>query len=113
MDDLIIRQKLEDMIQYAHVCLRRFPKAERHALGADIERATYSALRLTITANKRYYKKTTTQELDVEMEIVKSLVRLAKDLGFLPLKQYELWQTRNVEIGKLIGGWLKGQRSAG
>lgn len=36
--DLIIRQKCEAMIEYAHAALRQFPKSERHVLAAEIRR---------------------------------------------------------------------------
>lgn len=109
MDELVLKRKLEEMIQYGYVCVGRFPKAERFTLVADIKQCMYRALRLVISANKRYHKKTTLQELDVEVEMLKSLVRLAKDLMFLPFKQYENWQKLNVEIGRMIGGWIKSQ----
>ena len=84
MDDLILKHKLEEMIQYGYIAVSRFPKAERFTLVADIKASMYAALRLTITANKRYNKKNTLQDLDIEVEMLRSLVRLAKDLEFLP-----------------------------
>jgi len=112
MDDLILKRKLEEMIQYGYVAMSRFPKSERFTLVADIKSSMYTALRLTITANKRYHKKNTLQDLDIEVEMLKSLVRTSKDLGFLPFKQYEHWQSLNVEIGRMIGGWIKSSRGA-
>ena len=57
MDDLILKRKLEEMIQYGYVAMSRFPKSERFTLVADIKASMYAALRLTITANKRYHKR--------------------------------------------------------
>jgi len=113
MDELILKRKLEEMIGYGYVCLGRFPKTERFTLAAEIKGCMYQALRLAITANKRYYKKTTLQEMDVEIEMLRTLVRLAKDLKFLPFNQYENWQKLNVEIGRMIGGWIKSQQPVG
>lgn len=53
------------------------------------------------------YKKTTLQELDVEKEKLLAYLRLAHTLGFLPIKKYEIWCEKAVEIGKMLGGWLK------
>ena len=107
MEELLIKRKLEEMIQYGYVCMNRFPKTERHTLAAEMKACMYQSMRLAIAAAKRHHRKTTLSELDVEMEMLKSLVRMSKDLSFLPFKQYELWQTMNVEIGRMIGGWLK------
>ena len=103
----ILLRKVEDMIQYGYDCLRRFPKAERFTLAAEIKLCMLTILRRNIEANKRYYKKTTIRDMDTEMEVLKHLVRMAHDLHFLPHRQYKLWQEMNVEIGRMIGGWLK------
>jgi hypothetical protein len=110
MNEMVIKLKLEEMIRYGYVCVARFPKAERFTLVADLKSCMYTSLRLVITANKRYHKKNTLQDLDIEFEMLKSLVRLAKELGFLPFNQYEHWQKLNVEIGRMIGGWIKSSR---
>ena len=64
-------------------------------------------LERTIEAQKKYYKKTTLQELDVEIMKLRAYLRLSHELGFLPMKKYEVWSGMVVEIGKMLGGWLK------
>ena len=96
-----------EMINYAYVALRQFPKAETHVLGAEIRKCMLKMHRLIITAAKRYHKKTTLTDLDVEVAILQRLVRLAKDLRYIDLKKYKIWSSFIVEIGKMIGGWIK------
>lgn len=105
--ELKIRQKTEDMIAYAYEALRQFPKSERHTLAADIKHCMFRLLRLIIETNKRYYKKTALQEMDVELDLLRSYVRLAMSLGFLPFKKYEVWSGYLAEIGRMLGGWMK------
>lgn len=112
-EELIIKRKTEEMIQYGYICLGHFPKTERHTLAAEIKTAMFQVLRLIITTQKRYHKKTTLSELDIALELLKSLVRLAKDLTFLPFRQYEHWQRQNAEIGKMLGGWIKSANASG
>lgn len=109
MEDLKILQKTYDMILYGNICLRQFPKSEKYALASDIKQSMYTLLRLIITANKRYYKKTTLQDLDVELDTLRTLIRLSADseLRFLTLKKYENWSRMLNEIGKMLGGWIK------
>lgn len=95
------------MTQYAYICLRQFPKSEKHALAGEIKIVMARLLRLVIQANKRYYKKTTLQDLDVELATLRTYVRISQDLGFLPFKKYENWSKMLDEIGKMIGGWIK------
>ncbi|MEW6540555.1 MAG: diversity-generating retroelement protein Avd [Bacillota bacterium] len=110
MDELKILQKLYDMAQYGYVCLRQYPRSERHTLAAETKLAILGLLRAVIRANKRYHKQAAIHEADVELEALKYLVRLGKDLQFLPLRQYENWSKMNTEIGRMIGGWLKSAR---
>ena len=65
-NDLLIRQKCEEMIAYGYVALRQFPKFERHVLAAEMRHAMWEVLRLIVVCNKRYHKKTTLQDLDAQ-----------------------------------------------
>ena len=107
MEELKILQKTFDMINYAYPALAQYPKGEKFALVADIKRCMDVMLERIIEANKKYYKKTTLQELDVEVEKLKAYVRLSYNLGFLPPKKYEQWSGLVVEIGRIVGGWIK------
>src|SRR4030042_5969103 len=106
MEDLKIRQKIEDMMQYGYTALKNYPKTERYTLAANIRQSMYNLLKQVITANKRYCKKTTIQDLDVELDILRSYIRLSHGLGFLPIRQYENWSKQLNEIGRMIGGWI-------
>lgn len=105
--DLLIRQKCEAMIEYGYIAIRQFPKMERHVLGAEIRASMWQILRLIVICNKRYYKKTTLQDLDAELDLLRSQVRMAKNLAYLDFKKYEVWAKLNDEIGRMIGGWVK------
>jgi len=109
-EELKILQKTYDMIQYGYICLRQYPKSEKHTLAAETKRAMFELLKAIIVANKRCYKKHAIEEADVQLEILRYYVRLAKDLGFLPIGKYENWANMTTEIGKMIGGWLKSAR---
>jgi four helix bundle protein len=107
MEDLKIRQKCEDMIHYAYIAVRQFPKAEKFTLVSEIKMTMWRLLRLIITCNRRYYKKTILQELDTELDVLRSQIRLAMELKFLSFKKYETWSRLLDEIGRMIGGWMK------
>lgn len=110
-DDLLIRKRVEDMLQYAYTAVRQFPKAERHVLSAEIRATCWRLLRLVIICNKRYYKKTTLQDLDAELELLRAQVRLAFEMGYLPPRKHEHWSRLNDEIGRLLGGWIRSMRN--
>ena len=105
--DLLIRQKCEAMIEYGYVALRQFPAMERHVLAAEMRTAMWALLRLIVVCNKRHHKKTTMQELDAELDLLRCQVRMAKSLGYLDFQKYEHWSKLNDEIGRMLGGWFK------
>lgn len=105
--ELIILQKVMDMMEYGYLALAQYPKGEKFALVTDIKRSMDTMLERIIEAQKKYYKKTTLQELDVEIAKLKAYLRLSHQLRFLPTKKYEVWSGLVVEIGKMLGGWLK------
>ncbi len=107
MEDLKILEKAFEMIEYGYQVLQQFPKSEKFALAVDIKRCMHIILERIIEAQKKYYKKTTLQELDVELMKLRAHVRLAHNLGFIPTKKYEVWSAKNVELGKMVGGWIK------
>jgi hypothetical protein len=109
-EDLKIKAKVEDCLAWSYVALRQFPKHERHVLAAEIRTALWQLLRLVVACNRRYYKKTTLQDLDVELDLLRSQVRLAHDLRYIDIAKYETWARQLDEIGRMVGGWLRSQR---
>tara|TARA_R110002167_G_scaffold98718_11_gene259431 strand:+ start:4976 stop:5311 length:336 start_codon:yes stop_codon:yes gene_type:complete len=107
MNDLKIRQKTEEMIAYGYTAVRQFPKAERHVLSQELRQTLWRLLRLIIICNRRYHKKTTLQDLDAELDLLRAQVRLGMQLGYLPFKKYEVWSRQLDEIGRMVGGWLR------
>ena len=106
-EDLKILQKLFDMMEYAYPALAQFPKSEKFALCTDIKHSMDILLERCIEAQKKYYKKNTLQDMDVEIMKLRAYIRLSFQLGFLSSKKYEIWSDRLVEIGKMLGGWIK------
>jgi four helix bundle protein len=107
MTELSILTKIHDMTKYAYPALAQFPKSEKFALVVDIKHCIDLILERAIEASKKYYKKTTLQEMDVEIMKLRHYLRLSHELGFLPQKKYEILSGMVVEIGKMLGGWIK------
>ena len=81
----------------------------RDALAAEIKQSMYKILRLIIQANKQRNKKQIQMEIDTELDVLRTFIRLAadKDTKYLSLRKYEIWSKQLNEIGKMLGGWIK------
>ena len=110
MDELIIYQKVYDLILYLFPIVNRFPKSQRFVLGQQIENSLVEIAKMIVEANKRRNRLSVLYSIDVELEKLRLLVRLAKDLRFLSVKRYGLVAEKLDEIGRLLGGWIKSQR---
>lgn len=57
--DLLVQQKIYDMILYAYPALEQIPKSQKFSLAQDMKHCMDQIMRLTIAANKKYTKRTT------------------------------------------------------
>jgi len=73
LNNLIIKQKLEDTIEYAYCVFRHFPKSERFTLVADLKRSLTRMLELIIRANKSRNKFPILIDIDTEKETLNIL----------------------------------------
>ncbi|WP_417536345.1 diversity-generating retroelement protein Avd [Methylophaga sp.] len=110
-ETLTLESRCNEMIQYGYVALRQFPKHEKHVLGAEIRTTMLKIQRLIITALKKFHKKTTLTDLDIEIAVLLRQVRLAKDLRYIDTKKYQAWISFIIEMGKMTGGWMKSVNS--
>jgi len=113
LEDLILYQKMYDLIKYSFPVLNNFPKSQKFVLAQQIENTFLKMLDLIVTANKLKSKARTLFLLDVELQKAKTLVRLAVDLRFMSIKRYGIFSEKLAEIGRLIGGWSRKKAESG
>ena len=46
-------------------------------------------------------------KISVELDKLRILIRLSKDLKFISIRQYGFGAEKINEIGKMLGGWIK------
>jgi len=100
-------EKLEELAAYSHTVMLQFPKVEKFLLCAQIRDSISAIIRGVVTAWKRYHKKTTLTDTDVEVEMLRVLIRRAWRLKYINEHRFEIWARHVNEMGRMLGGWLK------
>jgi hypothetical protein len=90
----------------------RFPKHERFRMARRVEEGVFAFRDLLLQAGRlpkeeRDEKRRLLAEADLELDRLRFAVRLCQELKLLSFKQYEYCAERLVEIGRLLGGWVK------
>jgi hypothetical protein len=99
--------KLYDFLLWIIPKLEKFPRSQKFLIGDRIETVLLDILDLLIEAAYSKKKSQPLRSANLQLEKVRYLVRLSKDLKLLSLKNYEL-SARSIDgVGTSIGGWLK------
>jgi len=85
----------------------KFPRHHRYSLGTTMENRLQSILALLLRAKYSTDKTATLHDANIELEILRFQLRLAKDLKILPVKSHGYAVQILLSIGSQIGGWQK------
>ena len=98
-----------DLLFYVAPQLVKFPRSQKFVLADRIQNLLTDILQLLIEAyfTPADVKRPILQKTNLELEKLRYLVRLAKDLHCLDLRRYEYVQEKINDIGKEVGAWIK------
>ena len=99
--------KLYDLILWLIPKLEQFPRSQKFLIGDRIESLMLNTLEKLIEASYSRQKTHLLHEANLKLEILRYLIRLAKDLRLINMKAYELASRKINEVGISVGGWLK------
>ena len=85
----------------------KFPRHHRYSLGIAIENRLQKLLGLLLRAKYSREKADVLNEANIELEILRFQIRLAKDLKVLPVRSHGYAAKAMESIGSQIGGWVK------
>ena len=86
----------------------KFPKSERFRLARRLEDAAFDFYELLVQATRTArHKQALLLEADLALDRLRLYVRLSHARKLLTVDQYAYAAKALVEIGKLLGGWLK------
>lgn len=89
--------------------IQLFPKKDKYTLGQKIDNLILDTIELiSLAANSQKEEKyNTLQKASLKIDLLKTLIRLSKEVKALDNKKYIQLQQELQEIGRMIGGWLR------
>jgi hypothetical protein len=92
--------------------VEKFPRAQKFLLGDRIQSAAFDVLVGLVEATYSRNRTPVLRRVNLKLETLRLLFRLATDLRLLDLRRYEHAARAIDEIGRLVGGWLKASDAA-
>lgn len=105
--DLTILEKQYELILWMFPLVNSFPQKQRFVLGQQLQNNLIKILENIIQANQERNKLLVLKQVSVDLDKFRYLFRLAKDLKFMSIRQYQFGAEKINEIGKMLGGWMK------
>lgn len=104
---VIVLPKIYDLIVWFAPKYALFPKKYKYSLGERINNSMLTILERIIEARYSKKKDHFLRQCNLEIEKLRFLLRLAKDLQCTDVKTYEYTSLHLDEIGRMVGGWEK------
>ena len=107
--DIPIFAKLYDFYKNLSQVLTFFPKSKRYTLGQKLDYLTLEITEMTITARyiSREQKIALLKKISIKLDLLKILLRLSAETKCLDNNKYQQLASQIIEIGKMLGGWIK------
>ena len=89
--------------------VEKFPRAQKFLLGDRIQATALDVLEALIDATYTKDRRGYLARANLGIEKLRFLFRLAASLKYLDIKRYTYAARQLDEIGRMVGGWSKGQ----
>ena len=96
-----------DLVPWIMARTERFPKNLRYSLAQKIDNICLEILELIVQAIYSQTKRDILQRINLKLDVLRALLQMAFKMQRLSESQYEYISRELLEIGKMVGGWLK------
>ncbi|MES9904114.1 MAG: diversity-generating retroelement protein Avd [Sedimenticola sp.] len=112
--ELVIFTQTYDLLSWLLPQCERFPKSQRFVITQRLQGAALDFHESIFDANAHFStaRLSHLQTADAHLNKLRLYLRLSHQRGWLSLGQYEHVSRMVVNIGKLLGGWIKQTRGA-
>ena len=107
--DIPIFQHSYDLYKQMHLLRLKIPKQDRFTLWQRVENVTLTIIEDLLNAGSipKSDKLPVLESVSKNLNLLRVLLRLAKDTKTVDIKYYDQMQAEIDEIGRMLGGWIK------
>ncbi|MBI1813224.1 diversity-generating retroelement protein Avd [Candidatus Peregrinibacteria bacterium] len=112
--DIPIFKKAYELYKTFHGIRNLVPKADRHTLWQRSENVLLEIIEFILLASQlpKAEKLSALERASMKLNLLRMLLRLARDTKAIDLKKSVSIQQIVDEIGRMLGGWIKSVKSA-
>lgn len=100
-------EKWYQFLRWLMPAVEKFPRSHKFTLGERTVTAALNVLDGLIEATYSRTPQPVLQQVNLGLEKLRFLLRLAVDLQLLDLRKHEFAARAVDEVGRLVGGWIK------
>lgn len=105
--DLILKEKVCDMLDYMHDRLKNFPREERSGITPRIRAAGYEMLEIASDIGNGFYTLTSLKAFDRKKNAMQAFMDYSLRCGYITPHQHKTWGGMVAEPGRINGGLTK------
>ena len=105
-------EAMYQLVRWLIPTVERFPRRQKFLLGDRIRSTALAGLERLVEATFTRSRSRLPDRVNVDLDKLRLLLRLAKELGHLDTRRYEHAARRIDEVGRLVGGWRRAHREA-
>lgn len=102
-----VLEKMYQFVLWLVPTVDKFPRAQKFLIGDRIQTTALDIMEHLVEAAYSREKLTILNRVNLQLEKLRYLFRLAFDLRLMDMRRYEFSARALDEIGRMVGGWLK------
>jgi hypothetical protein len=106
-DELPVYKATYDLLLAIFMFTREFKKEFKYTVGESLKKETIELLTLIYRANSRYDKNDVLQTAREQIEVIRLLIRLMKDMHQISIDKFVKINQSVENVSKQLAGWQK------
>ncbi len=106
-DELPVYKATYDLLLAIFMFTREFKKEFKYTVGESLKKETIELLTLIYRANSRYDKNDVLQTAREQIEVIRLLIRLMKDMHQISIDKFVKVNQSVENVSKQLTGWQK------